>query len=181
MKPHQTLAINRGESLKVLSVKVEVPDSLRHELYRFTRDEYLREGTMSDERVKLFDAAFDEAYTKKRKLFIMGKEYIYLFFTTILLIVQPLICRQVRSELTKVAEVSSIEVFATNLKQLLLMSPVKGERILGIDPGFSNGCKVALISECTDVLETEVIYPHTRKDRCLWYGERIAKMMQLHK
>lgn len=61
------------------------------------------------------------------------------------------------------------------------MSPVKGERILGIDPGFSNGCKVALISECTDVLAVEVIYPHTRKDRYLWYGERIAGMMQLHR
>lgn len=86
-----------------------------------------------------------------------------------------------RSELTKTAEVSSIEVFAINLKQLLLMSPVKGERILGIDPGFANGCKIALISECTDVLETDVIYPHTKKDRYLWYGERIAKIMKLHK
>lgn len=68
VKPHQTLAINRGENLKVLTVKVEVPDSLRHELYRFTRDEYLSVGTMSQQRIQLFDAAFDEAYTKKRRI-----------------------------------------------------------------------------------------------------------------
>lgn len=68
VKPHQTLAINRGESLKVLTVKVEIPDSLRHELYRFTRDEYLSEGSMSHERAQLFDAAFEEAYSKKRTL-----------------------------------------------------------------------------------------------------------------
>lgn len=68
VKPHQTLAINRGESLKVLKVTVEVPDSLRHDLYRFTLDEFLSEGPMSQERVRLFDAAFDEAFTKKCKL-----------------------------------------------------------------------------------------------------------------
>lgn len=83
--------------------------------------------------------------------------------------------------MTKIAEKASIDVFATNLKQLLLMSPVKGERILGIDPGFSNGCKIALISECADVLDTAVIYPHTQQKKSFLYGQQIAKMLVKHK
>lgn len=93
---------------------------------------------------------------------------------------QPLVCRHVRGELTKVAEAAAIEVFATNLKQLLLMSPVKGERILGIDPGFTNGCKLAMISEQTTVLATDVIYPHTRRQQAGVYGDRIARLMAQH-
>lgn len=92
----------------------------------------------------------------------------------------PFVQRQIRGELTKLAEIASIEVFATNLKQLLLMSPIKGERILGIDPGFTNGCKIALISECTDLLAHDVIYPHTQTGRYLEFGERIAHMMNMH-
>lgn len=71
--------------------------------------------------------------------------------------------RQVRSDLNDLAEKASISVFAKNLRELLLTSPLKGERILGIDPGFTNGCKMALISETADVLHTCVIYPHTKK------------------
>lgn len=71
-------------------------------------------------------------------------------------------------------------MFATNLKQLLLMSPVKGERILGIDPGFTNGCKLALISEQTAVLATDVIYPHTRRHQAAAFGERVARLMAAH-
>lgn len=116
------------------------------------------------------------------------------------ILVTPLICRQTRNEMTKKAEKSSIEVFASNLKQLLLTSPVKGEKILGklrghkivlssnvliihyptgIDPGFAMGCKLALISECSDVLETGVIYPHTKQSSN--YGEYIANILNKHK
>lgn len=61
------------------------------------------------------------------------------------------------------AEKASYEVFSTNLKQLLLMPPLKGRRILGIDPGYSNGCKMAVISETGSVLANAVIYPHKNK------------------
>lgn len=71
--------------------------------------------------------------------------------------------RQVQSELTRRAENSAVEVFATNLKNLLLTNPVKGRKILGIDPGFSSGCKLAMISEAGDLLETNhVIHPHEK-------------------
>lgn len=86
-----------------------------------------------------------------------------------------------RSTLTKTAESASIEVFATNLRQLLLIAPVKGKKILGIDPGFINGCKVAVISECLDVLDTTVIYPHTRRQNAMDYGRQIGKMLTKHR
>lgn len=90
--------------------------------------------------------------------------------------------RQIHAELTKTAQNASIEVFATNLKQLLLMSPVKGERIVGIDPGFTNGCKVAIISEQSEVLDTTVLYPHnTNKQRSLSFGHQLAALMKTYK
>lgn len=67
VRPHQVLAINRGESLKVLSVKVEVPDSLRNDLYRFAKTAFLSDGLRSGDRERFFDKSFDVAYTKKRK------------------------------------------------------------------------------------------------------------------
>lgn len=93
---------------------------------------------------------------------------------------QPLITRRIRKELTNSAEKASVDVFATNLKQLLLTSPFKGQRILGIDPGFANGCKIALISECTDVLASDVIYPHTKSNQNSKYGHKLANMMREH-
>lgn len=95
--------------------------------------------------------------------------------------VKQLITRQIRSLLTKEAEKASIDVFATNLKQLLLLHPMKGKKILGIDPGFNNGCKIAMISERNELLETAVIYPHTHRTKSLQYGEQIANLMKKHK
>lgn len=89
--------------------------------------------------------------------------------------------RQIRSSLTKKAEKISVEIFAKNLKQLLLLHPVKGKKILGIDPGFKNGCKLALISECMDLIETAVIYPHTNPSNQSVYGYQLANMMSKHK
>lgn len=89
--------------------------------------------------------------------------------------------RQIRSDLNESAKKASIEVFANNLKQLLLMSPLKGERILGIDPGFTNGCKYAAISETADVLETGVLYPHKRNTDPEQWGEKLAKILIKHK
>lgn len=88
--------------------------------------------------------------------------------------------RTVRSDLTKRAEKASVEVFANNLKQLLLTAPVKGEKILGIDPGFNNGCKLALISECGDLLDTATIYPHIGGDRSKVAPGILANMMRKH-
>lgn len=85
-----------------------------------------------------------------------------------------------RSDLNDLAEKASINVFAKNLRELLLTSPLKGERILGIDPGFTNGCKMALISETSDVLDTGVIYPHTKKGNQRYYAEILCDLLFKH-
>ncbi|KXJ74278.1 hypothetical protein RP20_CCG013983 [Aedes albopictus] len=159
LRPHQIMALNRGENQKVLSIKLQFKDNVKGDLYWFLKKEYLQEGTASRKRTELFEASFDEAFTKK---------------------LVPLMSRTVRSDLTKRAEKASVEVFANNLKQLLLTAPVKGEKILGIDPGFNNGCKLALISECGDLLDTATIYPHIGGDRSKVAPGILANMMRKH-
>ncbi|XP_020814102.1 S1 RNA-binding domain-containing protein 1 [Drosophila serrata] len=139
IKPYQMLAINRGEKHKFLSVKIETSDYLKRDLMRFITDQYMSEGLQYPLRREIFTKSLEECYSKK---------------------LQPLMCRQIRADLKEKAQKAAIDVFAKNLKQLLLMSPLKGERILGIDPGYTNGCKLAVISETADVLDTGVIYPH---------------------
>lgn len=78
--------------------------------------------------------------------------------------------RKVRSEKTKQAENSACELFGKNLKDLLLQAPYKGCPILGVDPGFTNGCKLALISETGELKYHVTIYPHkddADKNRCV--------------
>lgn len=157
MKPHQILAINRGESLKVLNVKMHVDSRLVGQLKYFASNLYLRNGLDYSLRHKIFYEAFDDTFTKK---------------------ITPLIVRQTRADLLKIAEKSSVNVFASNLKQLLLTAPVKGEKILSIDPGFTNGCKLALISENSEVLETGVIYPHTHSSKSRDAGSYIGNIMR---
>lgn len=89
--------------------------------------------------------------------------------------------RQIRSSLTKTAEKESVDVFGKNLKQLLLLHPVKGKKILGIDPGFRNGCKLALISECNEVLDVDTIYPHTKKHELSAYERKIVDLLSASK
>lgn len=89
--------------------------------------------------------------------------------------------RQIRSMLTKNAEKESVDVFTKNLKQLLLLKPVKGRRILGLDPGFKNGCKLAMISEQNDVLDTDCIYPHTKKEHLMIYEHKLINILRKNK
>ncbi|XP_017484179.1 PREDICTED: S1 RNA-binding domain-containing protein 1 isoform X2 [Rhagoletis zephyria] len=159
LKPHQVLAINRAEKQKFLTVKIITADYVKNDIKRFTRELFMNEGLRYPLRNQVFEQAFEECYSKK---------------------LQPLLSRQIRSDLNELAKKAAIDVFAQNLKQLLLQSPLKGERILGIDPGFTNGCKLALISETADVLETGVIYPHARSSDPEEVGHQLAKMLIRH-
>ncbi|XP_014103424.3 uncharacterized protein YdcI isoform X1 [Bactrocera oleae] len=159
LKPHQVLAINRAEKQKFLTVKIVTADYVKNDIKRFTRELFMTDGLRYPLRNQVFEQAFEECYSKK---------------------LQPLLSRQLRSDLNESAKKAAIDVFAQNLKQLLLQSPLKGERILGIDPGFTNGCKLALISETADVLETGVIYPHARSSNAEEVGEKLAKLLARH-
>lgn len=140
VKPHQVLALNRGESLKILSLKVAIPERLKHEL----KDVCARRWNcrtfgpyINQHRVSLIMTSVEDAYTR---------------------LIEPLFCRQIRSDLTKTAEKSSVEVFMLNLRQLLLTPPIRGKVILGIDPGFKHGCKLAMINPTGAILETGVFH-----------------------
>ncbi|KAK3910995.1 S1 RNA-binding domain-containing protein 1 [Frankliniella fusca] len=135
IKPHQVLAINRGEAQKELSVRLVVPEFFLDKLILFCNRQWLSKGVQYDLRTTIFNDSVKDSYNR---------------------LIQPLIVRQVRTELNQNAERASIEVFAVNLKKLLLMPPFRGRVVLGIDPGFRNGCKVALINLAGDVLEKGV-------------------------
>jgi len=139
IKSHQVLAINRGENLKILSVKINLPeDWILGQVQWSVRSRWANRGKQSPQRTKLIDSAVKDAFKR---------------------LIAPQMIRTCRSELTKMAENSAIASFAENLRKLLLTPPFRGKKILSLDPGFSHGCKVAVVSETGDVIETAVIYP----------------------
>ncbi len=133
MAGHRVLAVNRGEKEGFLKVGV----SLDSEGPLNVINRVLDRGTnplCSD----ILRAAGQDAYTR---------------------LIFPSIERELRSELTETAAENAMKVFATNLKQLLMQPPVKGKMVMGLDPGYRTGCKVAVVDDTGKVLDTAVIYP----------------------
>ncbi|XP_059162177.1 S1 RNA-binding domain-containing protein 1-like [Physella acuta] len=158
-KPHQILAINRGEDLKALSVKISIPDRAKAQFMNFAVGKYLK--NISDpENITMIRQAVLDAYDR---------------------LIEPMLCRQIRSDLTKDAEKASISVFTSNLKRLLLTPPIKGKTILGVDPGFRNGCKVAVISPTGQVMKTDVIYLHDFNSNKQTEINRVVEIVQSFK
>jgi len=139
LRPHQVLAVNRGEEEKVLRVGVDVPEAewLLAARVAFRPD---RLSPLADQ----LQLAMDDA--AKRLLL-------------------PAVERDARRALSETAERHAIEVFARNLRALLTQSPLAGRTVLGIDPGFRTGCKVAVVDATGKVVETGTIYPHTGGSR----------------
>ena len=130
---HRILALNRGESLKAIAVKVEAP--VRRILI------YLKNKTI----VK------DNPHTTPVLMQMLEDSYKRL--------IAPSVEREIRSTLTEQAEDSSLKVFGSNLEQLLMQPPIAGHTVLGWDPAFRTGCKLAVIDPTGKVLDTKVIYP----------------------
>ncbi|XP_075781532.1 S1 RNA-binding domain-containing protein 1 isoform X2 [Pelodiscus sinensis] len=138
---HQILAINRGENLKILTVKVNIPDGVKNEFCRWCINERWRPKRYANpELMKILHNSVEDSY----------KRLIY-----------PLLCREFRSKLSSDAEKESIMMFGRNLRQLLLMSPVRGRTLLGVDPGYKHGCKLAIISPTSQILHTDIVYLHS--------------------
>lgn len=131
--PHRVLAINRGESEGILKVGFEI-DTASLESYLTT--EFVKKEHKHIEVIK-------EAIQDSLKRLIL-----------------PSIEREIRSELTQKAEEHAIEIFSENLKNLLLQAPLKGKKILGLDPAYRTGCKLAVINEYGSFVDKNVIYPH---------------------
>ena len=130
---HRVLALNRGEKEKFLSVKIEAPEE---EILR-----YLEKKVIVNE----------NPYTTEVLKETVADSYNRL--------IAPAIEREIRSELTERAENGAIEVFGKNLHQLLMQPPIAGKVVLGWDPAFRTGCKLAVVDETGKVIGTTVIYP----------------------
>ncbi|MDO5376146.1 MAG: Tex family protein [Staphylococcus rostri] len=130
---HRILAMNRGEKEKILSVKVEADKAKLSQIVQ--RVEVKGTHALSD----IVVAAIEDAM--KRLIF-------------------PSIEREIRSDLTERAETQAIDVFSENLKNLLLQQPLKGKQILGVDPAFRTGCKLAVINPYGTFIAKSVMYPH---------------------
>ncbi len=139
LRPHQTLAINRGEREGVLKVTLEVPEPEAMGI--------LAQRYPSDAGSPLMD---DLVEARK-------DSYSRLLF--------PAVEREMRRELSDMADEHAIGVFAANLKALLLQPPLRGQTVLGIDPGYRTGCKVAVVSATGKVLDTRTIYPDRDKEQ----------------
>lgn len=137
---HQILAINRGENLKILTVKVNISDGVKNEFCRWCiQNRWRPRGFARPELMKILHSSLDDSF----------KRLIY-----------PLLCREFRAKLTSDAEKESVMMFGRNLRQLLLTSPVPGRTLMGVDPGYKHGCKLAIISPTSQILHTDVVYLH---------------------
>jgi len=132
MPGHRILAINRGEKEECLKVTLEIDE------YMILNYLYNKNITGKSIFTKLIEAAADDAYAR---------------------LIKPSIEREIRSDIFDTACESAIGVFADNLHNLLMQAPIKGKTVIGLDPGYRTGCKVAVVDKTGKVLDTAVIYP----------------------
>jgi uncharacterized protein len=155
LRPHQVLAIQRGETEKVLRVRVIVPERD----WRGAIEAIFRPDRRSPLAAHLEAAAVDAA----ERLLL------------------PAIERDVRRELREKADAHAISVFAENLRSLLSQPPLAGHTVLGIDPGFRTGCKVAVVDATGKLLETSTIYPHEPQKQWNQALKALALLVNCHK
>lgn len=129
---HRILAINRGEKEKYLQVKISVPDD---EIIEIIKAEYIKKSSPTS---NLMENAVEDAYKR---------------------LIWPSIEREIRNMLTEEAEEQALSTFSKNLKHLILQPPVKGRIIMGFDPAYRTGCKIAIIDASGKLLACTVCYP----------------------
>lgn len=132
LKSYQILALNRGEKEDALTVKVEFSDDYNKKLISNLYD------VNNDYQKSLLEKSIDDAYKR---------------------LILPSITNELRNFLTENAEDESIKVFSNNLKPYLLQRPIKGKNVMGLDPGYRTGCKVAVVDQNGKYLDQAVIYP----------------------
>ena len=138
IKPHRVLALNRGEKENILNVKID-----------FSEDrviEYLENKIIKNKDSESYELVLDAIKDSLNRLIL------------------PSVEREIRSELTDVASEKAIEVFMDNLEHLLLTPPMKDKMVLGLDPAFRTGCKLAVIDYTGKFIKKDVIYPHEPKN-----------------
>ena len=149
---HRILALNRGEAEKVLTVRIEAPEE------RILR--YLEKKIL----------IHDNPYTTPVLKDVIADSWRRL--------IEPSIEREIRSELTEKAEDGAIRVFGKNLQQLLMQPPIAGQVVLGWDPAFRTGCKLAVVDATGKVLDTTVIYPTAPQNKVAEAKAVLKKLIQ---
>lgn len=135
---HRILAMNRGEKQKYLKIKIETPNEL---ILEYLNKNIIKKNSPFEDILK---STIEDSYSR---------------------LIAPSIENEIRSDLTTKAEEASMIVFKENLHQVLLASPMKNKVVLGFDPGYAHGCKIAIVDQTGKVLDTTVIYPtEPRKD-----------------
>ena len=150
---HRVLALNRGEKEKFLTVKINAPEE---EILRSLGNQIIRRGNAETEAI-LRDV-IDDSYHR---------------------LIAPAIEREIRNDLTEKAEDGAISVFGKNLEQLLMQPPIAGQVVLGWDPAFRTGCKLAVVDATGKVLDTTVVYPTapTNEQKIRAAKETVKKMI----
>ena len=152
---YRTLAINRGEKEKVLSVKLNFP---QEEILAYLEKQAGKD--LQGENLRLLQEAVLDSFKR---------------------LISPSIETEIRNILTEKAEDGAIAIFADNLKQLLMQAPIVGKVVLGWDPGFRTGCKIAVVDSTGKVLDTTVIYPTPPKNQVKEAMAAIHKLIEKHK
>ena len=151
IKPHRVLAINRGEAEKVLSVNIDICDE---EIISYLEKKIIKNNT------NLFDIIMDSIKDSYKRLIFPSLE------------------REIRSDLKDVASEKAIEVFSSNLEKLLLTPPMKEKTVLGLDPAFRTGCKLAVVDKTSRVRNISVIYPHEPQNEWEKAKDTIKKIIK---
>ena len=155
MASHRVLAINRGEKEEFLKVKLEIDND---RMSKYIENQYINKDNFKNKDILV--AAIEDAY--KRLIF-------------------PAIEREVRNHLTELAQERAINVFGENIKNLLLQPPLKGKVVMGFDPGYVNGCKIAVVDASGKFLDEAIVYPHKPQSKTEQAKKILKKLIETYK
>ncbi|MBU2660277.1 Tex family protein [Bacillus cabrialesii] len=152
--PHRVLAMNRGEKEDILKVSIEPPAD---HIKAYLDKQIIKNRSTSVK--EILQEMIEDSYKR---------------------LIQPAIEREIRKELSEKADEQAIHIFSENLRKLLLQPPMKGKTVLGVDPAFRTGCKLAVSDETGKVLEIDVIYPHAPVNKTKEAHEKVKKILEQH-
>ena len=155
MASHRVLAINRGEKEEFLKVKLEIDND---RILKYRENKYVNKNNFKNKEILV--AAIEDAY--KRLIF-------------------PSIEREVRNHLTELAQERAISVFGENIKNLLLQPPLKGKVVMGFDPGYVNGCKIAVVDESGKFLDEAIVYPRKPQGKVEQTKNKLKELIEKYK
>ncbi|MTI53450.1 Tex family protein [Geosporobacter ferrireducens] len=151
---HRVLAVNRGEKEKFLRVKINAPEE--EILYQLEKEVIKPKISITTEYVK---RAMEDGYRR---------------------LIAPSIEREIRNDLTERAEEKAIKVFAANLKNLLLQPPIKGKVVMGFDPAYRTGCKIAVVDDTGKLLATTTVYPTQPQNDAAAAKKALKELVEKH-